>query len=142
MSNKTITLKATIDRNNQLGVRLIDGRGDSEFTGLAKIAEANQGVDTITVEVCDFYANRAIYRVYGAVLAEDGQTISAHWKANEAGNGQCYTFASDRLSAFIIGARPARAGASEPHPFDSSSSGIQPDLDLPTPTKDPKPVGT
>ena len=143
MTDKTITmtLKPTINRDNQLILRVLDGKGgEGPFTSLTDLAKSRAGIKAMTVEVCDFYRERTIYRVYGAVLGEDGETVTVHWQPNEAGNGQRHTFAVNGAASpsFVVGARPARADVSEPDPFVSDAAGGRTDVDHPLSENPPK----
>lgn len=120
----TIKLDTYIDANDQLivsfrepGLEPIRVRPDR---GLEDLVAAHPGIESLTVEICDFFQRGTIYEVYGAVLEDDGRTVAVHWKPT--GRGQQHTFAISSAAAasrikLVIGALPRRKDASVPEPL-------------------------
>ncbi len=127
----TLELKPYINRDNMLTVRMVDSEGtEHPFKSLAALAAARAEISEVAelvVRVPDFYHDRAVYRAYGITLERDRRTVAAHWQRSAADNGVEHRFSLTRpghageLGGFVIGARPTRAGMSEPVPYESSA---------------------
>lgn len=117
-----IELAAHIDQDNQLVLCAQDERGRVDLRPNAGIADLfPRGSSALTLEVRDFFQCGSLYDVYGAILAEDGHEVTAHWEPT--GHGRRYQFlvseAEARAVKLVIGATPRRPGAPVPIPFTS-----------------------
>lgn len=120
-----IRLAAQISQSNQLILKLQEGTQQVALRPSAGISDLLLRVPSgtsVTVEVSDFFQHGTIYDVYGAVLAEDGATVSSHWEPT--GRGQRYQLVAvseeeARKVRLVIGATPRSPGAPVPTPFTS-----------------------
>lgn len=117
-----IALTARIDQDNQLVLSTLDERGRVDLRPNAGLADLlPRGGNSLTLEVRDFFQCGTVYDVYGAILADDGHEVLAHWEPT--GHGRRHRFVGSEAEArtvkLVIGAIPRRPGAPVPMPFTS-----------------------